>query len=113
MRKLPEGAEAANVLVGEVPSLSKSFLVVLRFKNPEILHGFTEVHVKTRFLFLLLGPAQQTYENQYYDIGRSWSTLLCDEVWLTGLRTLRGSVPVGERGTIIACLFIKTGDRRC
>ena len=80
MRKLPEGAEAANVLVGEVTSLSRPILVVLRLAKPALLQGFTEVHVNTRFLFLLLGPPRYNVEHKYYNIGHCWATLLCDEV---------------------------------
>ena len=49
MRKLPEGAEAANVLIGEVATVTRPILVLVRLKEAELLPGLTEVHVKTRY----------------------------------------------------------------
>lgn len=57
MRKIPAGAEASNILVGEVDFLEKTFSAFIRLNHATFLGDLTEVPVPTRFLFILLGPA--------------------------------------------------------
>ncbi|KPP72944.1 electroneutral sodium bicarbonate exchanger 1-like [Scleropages formosus] len=78
MRKIPPGAEASNVLVGEVDFLEQPIIAFVRLAPAVLLTGLTEVPVPTRFLFLLLGP--QGKGPQYHEIGRSIATLMTDEV---------------------------------
>ena len=78
MRKIPIGAEASNVLVGEVEFLETQFTALVRLSKSVILGDFTEVPVPTRFLFIILGPKGNI--NKYHEIGRSISTLMSDEV---------------------------------
>ena len=54
MRKIPIGAEASNVLVGEVEFLETQFTALVRLSKSVILGDFTEVPVPTRFLFIIL-----------------------------------------------------------
>ncbi|XP_074051754.1 sodium bicarbonate cotransporter 3 isoform X6 [Macrotis lagotis] len=77
MRKIPTGAEASNVLVGEVDFLERPIIAFVRLSPAVLLSGLTEVPVPTRFLFLLLGPAGKA--PQYHEIGRSIATLMTDE----------------------------------
>ena len=56
MKKIPKGAEASNILVGEVNFLEKSFSAFIRLQEAAILGDLTEVPVPTRFLFIMLGP---------------------------------------------------------
>ncbi|XP_073079807.1 sodium bicarbonate cotransporter 3 isoform X3 [Manis javanica] len=77
MRKIPSGAEASNVLVGEVDFLERPIIAFVRLAPAVLLSGLTEVPVPTRFLFLLLGPAGKA--PQYHEIGRSIATLMTDE----------------------------------
>jgi Band 3 cytoplasmic domain. len=57
MRKIPPGAEASNILVGEVDFLEKTLSAFIRLNHATFLGDLTEVPVPTRFLFILLGPA--------------------------------------------------------
>lgn len=79
MKKIPPGAEASNVLVGEVESLERPIIAFVRLSPAVLLSGLTEVPVPTRFLFLLLGPHGKV--PQYHEIGRSIATLMTDEVF--------------------------------
>ncbi|XP_039199671.1 sodium bicarbonate cotransporter 3 isoform X9 [Crotalus tigris] len=79
MRKIPIGAEASNVLVGEVAFLERPIIAFVRLSPAVLLTGLTEVPVPTRFLFLLLGPAGKA--PQYHEIGRSIATLMTDDVF--------------------------------
>ncbi|XP_066483238.1 sodium bicarbonate cotransporter 3 isoform X10 [Tiliqua scincoides] len=79
MRKIPMGAEASNVLVGEVDFLERPIIAFVRLSPAVLLSGLTEVPVATRFLFLLLGPAGKA--PQYHEIGRSIATLMTDDVF--------------------------------
>ena len=56
MRKIPPGAEASNILVGEVDFLDKPVSAFLRLNTASLMGDLTEVPVPTRFIFLLLGP---------------------------------------------------------
>ncbi|XP_007893701.1 sodium bicarbonate cotransporter 3 isoform X2 [Callorhinchus milii] len=79
MRKIPPGAEASNVLVGEVDFLERSIIAFIRLSPAILLTGLTEVPIPTRFLFLMLGPSGKA--QQYHEIGRSIATLMTDEVF--------------------------------
>ena len=80
MRKIPSGAEASNVLVGEVDFLEYQFSAFIRLAKSVVLGDLTEVPVPTRFLFIILGPTGNI--SKYHEIGRSISTLMSDEVTL-------------------------------
>lgn len=56
MKKIPPGAEASNILVGEVDFLDRSVISFVRLSQAVFLGDLTEVPVPTRFLFILLGP---------------------------------------------------------
>uniref|UniRef100_A0A3P8TY50 Anion exchange protein n=1 Tax=Amphiprion percula TaxID=161767 RepID=A0A3P8TY50_AMPPE len=79
MKKIPPGAEASNVLVGEVDFLERPIIAFIRLAPAVLLTGLTEVPVPTRFLFLLLGPFGKG--PQYHEIGRSIATLMTDEIF--------------------------------
>ncbi|KAK2146967.1 hypothetical protein LSH36_576g02000 [Paralvinella palmiformis] len=78
-KKIPHGAEVANILVGEVDFLKTPVMAFLRLSKAVVLGELTEVPVGTRFLFILLGP-KTTLQN-YREIGRSIATLMSDEVF--------------------------------
>lgn len=79
MKKLPSGAEASNILVGEVDFLTHHITALVRLKTATLLGDLTEVPVPTRFFFVLLGPTG--HANQYRGIGRAIATLMSDEVF--------------------------------
>ncbi|XP_062314023.1 sodium-driven chloride bicarbonate exchanger [Osmerus eperlanus] len=77
MKKIPPGAEASNVLVGELEFLEKPVVAFVRLSPAVLLNGLAEVPIATRFLFILLGPLGKG--PQYHEIGRSIATLMTDE----------------------------------
>ncbi|CAM9936726.1 unnamed protein product [Bubo scandiacus] len=79
MKKIPIGAEASNVLVGELDFLQQPIVAFVRLTPAVLLSGMTEVPIPTRFLFVLLGPEGKGH--QYHEIGRSMATLMTDEVF--------------------------------
>ncbi|KAL8163915.1 UNVERIFIED_CONTAM: Electroneutral sodium bicarbonate exchanger 1 [Gekko kuhli] len=79
MKKIPIGAEASNVLVGELDCLTRPIVAFVRLTPAVLLSGMTEVPIPTRFLFFLLGPAGKA--QQYHEIGRSMATLMTDEIF--------------------------------
>lgn len=78
MKKIPTGAEASNVLVGELDFLERPIVAFVRLSPAVLLTGLTEVPIPTRFLFILLGPVGKA--QQYHEIGRSMATIMTDEV---------------------------------
>lgn len=48
MRKIPPGAEASNILVGEVDFLEKQLSAFVRLREANIMGDLTEVPVPTR-----------------------------------------------------------------
>ena len=80
MRKIPAGAEASNVLVGEVDFLSHPIIAFVRLAQSVLLDDLTEVPIPTRFLFIMLGPHTEE-ETRYHEIGRCIATLMSDQVF--------------------------------
>ncbi|KAL8183367.1 UNVERIFIED_CONTAM: hypothetical protein K2H54_038582, partial [Gekko kuhli] len=79
MKKIPPGAEASNILVGELEFLDRAVVAFVRLSPAVLLSGLAEVPIPTRFLFILLGPLGKG--QQYHEIGRSIGTLMTDEVF--------------------------------
>uniref|UniRef100_A0A8C5R176 Anion exchange protein n=1 Tax=Leptobrachium leishanense TaxID=445787 RepID=A0A8C5R176_9ANUR len=79
MKKIPPGAEASNILVGELEFLDRAVVAFVRLSPAVLLSGLTEVPIPSRFLFVLLGPLGKG--QQYHEIGRSIATLMTDEVF--------------------------------
>ncbi|XP_060723409.1 electroneutral sodium bicarbonate exchanger 1 [Tachysurus vachellii] len=79
MKKIPTGAEASNVLVGELDFLERPIVAFVRLSPAVLLTGLTEVPIPTRFMFILLGPDGKA--QQYHEIGRSMATIMTDEIF--------------------------------
>ncbi|XP_073827642.1 na[+]-driven anion exchanger 1 isoform X10 [Musca autumnalis] len=79
MRKIPPGAEASNILVGEVDFLQKPLAGFIRLKDAAVMGDLTEVPVPTRFIFILLGPPGS--QSNFHEIGRAMATLMSDEIF--------------------------------
>lgn len=77
-RHVPKNSEASNILVGTMECLEKPVMAFVRLKTPVIIPGLCEVEIPTRFIFILLGGTE--YVN-YYQIGRSISTLMSDDIF--------------------------------
>ena len=78
MKKVPPGAEACNILVGEVDYLENPIAAFIRLSSANELGDLTEVPVPTRFIFLLLGTVGNLA--RYHEVGRAMGTLMSDEV---------------------------------
>ncbi|XP_075457811.1 anion exchange protein 4 [Ascaphus truei] len=78
-KKIPNGTEVANLLVGEVDFLDQPFAAFIRLKEAVILGSLTEVPLPSRFVFILLGPKVKM--KAYHEIGRAIATLLTDELF--------------------------------
>ncbi|XP_043950523.1 sodium-driven chloride bicarbonate exchanger isoform X7 [Drosophila biarmipes] len=79
MRKIPPGAEASNILVGEVDFLERTLSCFIRLSQAVVLGDLTEVPVPTRFVFILLGPPGS--QSNFHEIGRAMATLMSDEIF--------------------------------
>ncbi|NWU07620.1 S4A4 protein, partial [Cephalopterus ornatus] len=77
-KKVPPGAEAAHVAVGEVEFLEKPFTAFIRLRHGMSLGSLAEVALPSRFLFILLGPPKV---KAYHNVGRAMATLLMDEIF--------------------------------
>ncbi|NWS09488.1 S4A4 protein, partial [Motacilla alba] len=77
-KKVPPGAEAAHVAVGEVEFLEKPFIAFIRLRHGVSLGSLAEVSLPSRFLFILLGPPKA---KAYQEVGRAMATLLTDELF--------------------------------
>ncbi|NWS13072.1 S4A4 protein, partial [Pachyramphus minor] len=77
-KKVPPGAEAAHVAVGEVEFLEKPFTSFIRLRHGVSLGSLAEVALPSRFLFILLGPPKV---KTYQEVGRAMATLLMDELF--------------------------------
>lgn len=53
MKKIPPGAEASNILVGEVEFLDKTLSAFVRLNEAAIMGDLTEVPVPTRYVSIL------------------------------------------------------------
>lgn len=78
LRRIPDGAEATNVLVGAVDFLDHPVMAFVRLLNASHLGNLTEVPLPVRFIFILMGPENSSCD--YHEIGRSLSTLMADPV---------------------------------
>ncbi|NXJ97544.1 S4A4 protein, partial [Corythaixoides concolor] len=78
-KKVPPGAEAAHVAVGEVEFLEKPFAAFIRLRQGVALGSLAEVALPSRFLFILLGPRAKV--KAYHEVGRAMATLLMDELF--------------------------------
>lgn len=50
MKKIPAGAEASNILVGELEFLDKPVVAFVRLSPAVLLNGLAEVPITTRWL---------------------------------------------------------------
>ena len=78
MRKIPQGSEICDVLVGEMESITEPIIGFVRLAESIVLQEVTDMPLPVRFLFVLFGPIGS--KSQYLDIGRAFATLMSDEV---------------------------------
>lgn len=65
MKKIPPGAEVANVLIGEADFLEKPVAAFVRLARATVLDDLSEVALPTRFFFVLLGPKVTIWQTHY------------------------------------------------
>ncbi|XP_053422446.1 anion exchange protein 4 isoform X3 [Nycticebus coucang] len=82
--RLPPGAEAGNVLAGELGFLTQPLGAFVRLRDPVVLGPLTEVPLPSRFFCLLLGPP--TLAKCYHEMGRAAAVLLSDPQFQWSLR---------------------------
>ena len=80
LKKIPKGAEAANILVGQCDFLEKPLVVIARLSPATLLDDITEVNLPTKFIFLALGPTQSFSIHQCEELGRAAGSLFSDKV---------------------------------
>ncbi|EDV26845.1 uncharacterized protein TRIADDRAFT_54168 [Trichoplax adhaerens] len=77
LRKIPSGSEACTVLVGTVNDMKKPIVAFARLTKGRRLGNLAEAPIPVRFIFIMMGPEDDTIN--YYEIGRSISTLMSNE----------------------------------
>ncbi|KAK3611748.1 hypothetical protein CHS0354_014094 [Potamilus streckersoni] len=80
LRKIPSGAEVANLMVGEMEELPRRIAVFVRLKEARNVGDITEVKLCTRFLFILLGP--KNHLASCVAAARCMGALLTDEIFM-------------------------------
>ncbi|CAC5404016.1 SLC4A4 [Mytilus coruscus] len=78
-KKIPEGAEVANVWVGELENLKKPVTVFIRLAKSRFIGDLSEVALPTRFIFLHLTPP--SVPSYIFEIGRAISNMMVDEIF--------------------------------
>ena len=76
MKKIPSGAEACNIMVGEVEYLDDPLFAFVRLRKPVLLGNIMEVAVPTRFILVILAPKDSLQE--YTQVGRAMGALMSD-----------------------------------
>ncbi|CAF0881089.1 unnamed protein product [Adineta steineri] len=71
MRRMPDNAECAEVLIAGIRHLTRPVMAFVRLSEGQMMVNMTEVPLPVRFIFLLIGPVLE----EYFEIGRSLSTL--------------------------------------
>lgn len=79
MKKIPEGAEVANVWVGEMEDLKKPVTAFIRLIEPRFIGDLSQVALPTRFIFLHLTPKSEP--SYAFEIGRAISNMMVDEIF--------------------------------
>ncbi|CAC5394186.1 Anion exchange protein 3,Anion exchange protein 4,Anion exchange protein 2,Sodium bicarbonate cotransporter 3,Sodium-driven chloride bicarbonate exchanger,Electroneutral sodium bicarbonate exchanger 1,Band 3 anion transport protein,Electrogenic sodium bicarbonate cotransporter 1,Electrogenic sodium bicarbonate cotransporter 4 [Mytilus coruscus] len=77
MKKIPDGAEAANIWVGEMEALKYPVTAFIRLSEARPIGDLTEVPLPTRFIFIHLGPSGTA--GKCLETGRAISTIMVDE----------------------------------
>ena len=71
-------AEGASILVMPVDFVDSPKIVFIRLEAATEFSGLFEVNLRARFIVLIIGPNER--QHQLYEIGRSISTCLADDV---------------------------------
>ncbi|XP_076110717.1 electroneutral sodium bicarbonate exchanger 1-like isoform X2 [Mytilus galloprovincialis] len=79
MKKIPEGAQVANVWVGEIEDLKEPITAFIRLDKPRAIGDLTEVPLPTRFIFLHLSPVGEP--GHIFAIGRAMSNMMVDVIF--------------------------------
>ncbi|XP_045464618.1 anion exchange protein 2 isoform X2 [Harmonia axyridis] len=80
LKKIPPGAQASSVLVGEVDFLEQPAISFIRLAEGVVIPSLVEVNLPCRFIFILLGPKRANLD--YREVGRSISTLMANQQFL-------------------------------
>ena len=61
MKKIPPGAEASNILVGELEFLDRAVVAFVRLSPAVLLTGLAEVPIPTRYSWIYLSSCFSEY----------------------------------------------------
>ena len=89
MKKIPIGAEAASILIGQVEFLDEPIMAFCRLESAVIIESLSEVALPTRFILLALGPLRGTPIAEYCELGRAMAALLNDRVSFKSLQQIK------------------------
>ncbi|VDM92420.1 unnamed protein product, partial [Litomosoides sigmodontis] len=78
LRRLPIGTETAQIFVGVIPNLTKTYFVMLRLSEPATMPEILDGEIPLRFVVVILGPGQP--DISYHEVGRSIATLMTNMV---------------------------------
>ncbi|XP_054706709.1 band 3 anion transport protein-like [Uloborus diversus] len=76
LRRIPENAEGAVVLVGELDGLRKPASVFVRLSEGRSLQSWLEIPINIRFIFVYLGPIDFV---DYHEVGRCIGSLMSNQ----------------------------------
>lgn len=79
-KKVPKGTEAACIMVGQVDFLDEPVMALVRLQQSCVLTDITEVDIPTKFVFVVLGPADSPIVTEYEEMGRAMATMFTDKV---------------------------------
>jgi len=91
-KKLPKNSEVANILIGQVEFLTERVMTLCRLQSPTMQGDLSEVAIPTRFVFLLLVPADSLDEREIWhasEMARSLAILFSDKVQLSFIHCAR------------------------
>ncbi|KAK3083073.1 hypothetical protein FSP39_013225 [Pinctada imbricata] len=78
-RKIPDGAEVVNIMVGVVDELRNRLCAFVRLREARDIGPITEVTLPTRFIFVMLVPRKEI--DLAVEIGRCVGALMTDEIF--------------------------------
>ena len=77
-KKIPAGAKAANILIGECDYLVEEVVALIQLETPILVENLSEVLVPTKYLFIALCPKGNIIKMR--ELGKCMGSLFSDEV---------------------------------
>jgi mannitol/fructose-specific phosphotransferase system IIA component (Ntr-type) len=77
-KRIESGDEGVLIFCESIPTIKKPQLIMARLKNSTLFENCCEVDIKTKFVFVLLGPGSH---DEIQEMGRCIGTLMSDETF--------------------------------